>query len=107
MNTYFGYPDLPIKQVYLNYNCNTGQKMWDPMAVINAVEGDELFNFSPWGVVTFHPDATTTFVANPAGRHRYQEPGILKWSEDMLQEIRDYTSLCPCGQRVTAVGVRF
>lgn len=21
----------PIKQVYLNYNCNTGQKMWDPM----------------------------------------------------------------------------
>ena len=57
MNTYFGYPDLPIKQVYLNYNCNTGQKMWDPMAVINAVEGDELFNFSPWGVVTFHPDA--------------------------------------------------
>lgn len=38
----------PIKQVYLNYNCNTVQKMWDPMAVINAVEGDELFNFSPW-----------------------------------------------------------
>ena len=61
--------------------------------VINAVEGDEFFNFSPWGVVTFHPDATTTFVANPTGRNRYQEPGILKWSEDMLQKIRDYTMI--------------
>ena len=83
----------PIKQVYMNYNCNTGQKMWDPMAVINAVEGDGLFKFSPWGIVTFHPDATTTFAANPTGRHRYQVPGIQKWSEDMLQKIRDYTMI--------------
>ena len=70
MNTYFGYPDLPI-----------------------GLERHGILNFSPWGVVTFHPDATTTFVANPAGRHRYQEPGILKWSEDMLQKIRVYTMI--------------
>ena len=24
----------PIKQVYMNYDCNTGQKMWDPMPLI-------------------------------------------------------------------------
>ena len=27
----------PIKQVYMQCNCNTGQMMWDPMAVIHAV----------------------------------------------------------------------
>ena len=38
-------------------NCNTGQKMWDPMVVINAVEGDNLFTLSERGTVTILPDA--------------------------------------------------
>ena len=33
----------PIKQVYMNCNCNTGQRMWDVMPTVQAVEGDELF----------------------------------------------------------------
>ncbi len=30
----------PIKWIYKFTQCDTGQKMWDPLAVINAVEGD-------------------------------------------------------------------
>ena len=36
----------PIKQVYMNCNCNTGQRMWDVMPTVQAVEGDELFRLS-------------------------------------------------------------
>ena len=83
----------PIKQVYMNYNCNTGQKMWDPMVVINAVEGDALFTLSEPGIVTLTPACVTIFTPSPTGNDRYQEPGSAAWSEDMLQKIRRYNRL--------------
>ena len=33
----------PIKQVYMNCGCDTGQRMWDVLPTIQAVEGDDLF----------------------------------------------------------------
>jgi inosine-uridine nucleoside N-ribohydrolase len=51
----------PIKQVYLNYNCDTGQKMWDPLTVINAVEGNSLFTLSERGTVTLGDKGETFF----------------------------------------------
>lgn len=83
----------PIKQVYMRCDCNTGQRMWDPLAVINAVEGDGLFSYSPWGTVTFHSDGATTFVASTTGVHRYQLAGSPQWSNDMLQKIRTYNKI--------------
>ena len=80
----------PIKQVYMNYNCNTGQKMWDPMTAINAVEGDSLFKLSPRGTVTLTDHAETIFTPSPTGNIRYQLPGDAAWNSDILNRIRTF-----------------
>ncbi|MBP5645433.1 MAG: nucleoside hydrolase [Bacteroidales bacterium] len=78
----------PIKQVYMTCNCNTGQKMWDPMTVINAVEGDSLFILSERGTVTILPNAETPFTPSPTGNCRYQMPNDSAWAATMLSKIR-------------------
>ena len=80
----------PIKQVYMNYNCNTGQKMWDPMTAINAVEGDSLFKLSPRGTVIINDQAETIFTPSPTGNVRYQLPSDAAWNSDMLNRIRTF-----------------
>ena len=79
----------PIKQVYMTCNCNTGQMMWDPMAVIQAVEGDDLFTLSPRGTVTLTPQAETIFTPSTTGNSRYQLPGTADWNAAMLEKIRN------------------
>ena len=83
----------PIKQVYMKCNCNTGQMMWDPMAVIHAVEGDSLFTLSPRGTVTLTPKAETIFTPSDTGNCRYQLPGSADWSAAMLEKIRRYNKM--------------
>ena len=78
----------PIKQVYMQCNCNTGQMMWDPMAVINAVEGDEEFSLSQRGIVSLTPQAETIFTPDAKGNCRYQLPGSSDWNSSMLEKIR-------------------
>jgi inosine-uridine nucleoside N-ribohydrolase len=80
----------PIKQIYMTYNCRTGQKMWDPLLVINAVEGDSLFTLSPRGTVTFTNGGGTLFSPSPAGNIRYQLPGDAAWNAAMLERIRTF-----------------
>lgn len=82
----------PVKQVYLTCNCDTGQMMWDPMAVIQAVEGDELFTLSGRGNVTLTPKAETIFTPSPSGNCRYQLPGTTQWNAAMLEKIRRHNS---------------
>ena len=79
----------PIKQVYMRCNCNTGQKMWDPLTIIHAVEGDSLFSLSPRGTVTITPQAGTSFTPTPNGNCRYQIPGNTTWAATLFQKIRD------------------
>ena len=83
----------PIKQVYMTYNCNTGQKMWDPMTAIQAVEGDGLFTLSERGVVTLTADAKTLFTPDPSGCCRYQKPGTPQWAASMLEKIRTFNKI--------------
>ena len=83
----------PIKQVYMTCNCNTGQKMWDPMVVINAVEGDGLFTLSERGTVSLLPDAETPFTPSPTGNCRYQLPGDEAWANTMLEKIRSVNKI--------------
>ena len=78
----------PIKQVYRRCNCNTGQMMWDPMAVINAVEGDKAFTLSQRGTVSLTPQAETIFKPDVTGNCRYQLPGSSDWNNTMLEKIR-------------------
>ena len=83
----------PIKQVYMTCNCNTGQMMWDPMAVIQAVEGDDLFSLSPRGTIALTPEAITIFTPSVTGNCRYQLPGSADWSAAMLEKIRRYNKM--------------
>lgn len=78
----------PIKQVYMQCDCNTGQRMWDPMSAINAVEGDSLFSFSERGSVQLTDKAETIFTPSPTGNCRYQLPGNSTWAAAMLERIR-------------------
>ena len=83
----------PIKQVYMTYNCNTGQKMWDPMTVIQAVEGDGLFTLSERGTVTLTADGQTLFTPDSSGHCRYQKPGTTQWAASMLEKIRTFNKI--------------
>ena len=78
----------PIKQVYMTYNCNTGQRMWDPMCAIQAVEGDALFTLSERGTISITPQAHTIFTPSAVGNVRYQKPGDAQWAAMMLEKIR-------------------
>lgn len=89
----------PIKQVYMNYGCDTGQKMWDPLPTINAVEGNSLFRFSTRGVVTVSSKGETFFTPTPTGNIRYHLPNDITWDATMLERIRNYNSHCTVGKR--------
>ena len=78
----------PIKQVYMTCDCNTGQRMWDPMCVIQAVEGDSLFSLSKRGTISITPQAHTIFTPSATGNVRYQLPGNAQWAAMMLEKIR-------------------
>ena len=78
----------PIKWIYEFLNEDKFQKMWDPLAVIQAVEGDELFNLSERGWVELTPTGETNFTPDPKGNARYQLPGDARWSKAMLNYIR-------------------
>ena len=83
----------PIKQVYLTCNCNTGQRMWDPMAVIQAVEGDNLFPMSERGTVTFTSKGQTLFSPSPTGNCRYQTAIPDETADILLEKIRAATKM--------------
>jgi len=67
--------------------------MWDPMAVIQAVEGDDLFTLSPRGSVSLTPQAETLFTPSATGNCRYQLPGTADWNDQMLEKIRRYNKM--------------
>ena len=79
----------PIKQVYMTYNCNTGQKMWDPLTAVNAVEGNSLFTLSTRGTVIVSDKGETFFIPSPTGHIRYLLPGSEAWAAQMLEKIRN------------------
>ena len=79
----------PIKQVYMNYKCDTGQRMWDPLTAMNAVEGNSLFTLSTRGTVTVSEIGETFFTPSPIGNVRYHLPGSEEWAAQMLEKIRN------------------
>ena len=83
----------PIKQVYMNYNCNTGQKMWDTLTAINAVEGNSLFKLSTRGFVTVTDKTETLFTPSPTGNTRYQMPNDAAWDASILELIRTFNKI--------------
>ena len=83
----------PIKQVYMTCNCDTGQMMWDPLTVINAVEGDDLFMLSERGIVGLNDDGSVSFTLSATGNSRFQMPGDDAWRSAMLEIIRNVNKI--------------
>jgi inosine-uridine nucleoside N-ribohydrolase len=88
----------PIKQVYMTCNCNTGQRMWDVMPTVQAVEGDHLFTLSERGTLTVTPKSATIFTPSATGHFRYQIAGDTIWSAAMLEKIRTFNKMSRRGQ---------
>jgi hypothetical protein len=78
----------PIKQVYMNIDCNTGQRMWDVLPLIQAVEGDKIFKLSERGNVSISSSDKMTFTPDPNGNCRYQVPCDEKWNNSIIEKIR-------------------
>ncbi|MBP3738531.1 MAG: nucleoside hydrolase [Muribaculaceae bacterium] len=86
----------PIKSVYTNYTCDTGQRMWDTNCLVNAVLGDGEYNMSPRGWVTFvdrGEESLMLFKQDPNGNARYQMPGDTYFAESKLMDIRRHTRM--------------
>ena len=82
----------PIKQIYMRFDCNTGQRMWDPMLPLQEIEGDGLIGLSPRGRIVMSDDNKVSFVADPEGNCRYQISGDEAWADRMLNLIRESSS---------------
>ena len=80
----------PIRQTYLNRDCNTGQKMWDHMCVINAVF-PEYFEYSPRGTLSVLDDGTVSFARDPDGPFCYQILGDDAWVDQQFVYLRFFT----------------
>ena len=79
----------PLKEIYLRNGEDEALRMWDPLTLIHAVEGDEWFLLSEWGNVTIDSEGNTTFTASPNGNCRYQKPGDASWNSATLNKIRN------------------
>jgi len=95
--TDLSYTELnPIKAVYTNYSCDTGQRMWDTNCLVQAVLGDKEFNLSPRGWVTFvdrGEESLMLFREDPNGNARYQVPGDSYFAEQKLMDIRRHNRM--------------
>ena len=80
----------PLKEIYRRNEEDESARMWDPLTVIHAVEGDEWFSLSEWGHVTIDSEGNTTFTASPNGNCRYQKPGDASWNAATLHKIRHF-----------------
>ena len=86
----------PIKAVYTNYTCDTGQRMWDTNCLVNAVLGDKEYHMSPRGWVKFidkGEESLMLFTPDPNGNARYQMPGDTYFAEEKLMDIRRHNRI--------------
>ena len=68
-----GYRDgHPLVTAYRNFlEMPYDRPCWDPVTLLYAVEGNELFKESECGTVTVADDGETIFTPNSNGRHKY------------------------------------
>ena len=94
----------PIKAVYTNYTCDTGQRMWDTNCLVQAVLGDNAYHLSPRGWVTFIDKGEMSemlFKPDPNGNARYQMPGDSYFFMDKLMDIRRHNRINKYPSRYT------
>lgn len=79
----------PLKQIYLDCPEDPYQRMWDPLTIIQAVEGDKHFSWSAPGVVTLQKDFTLTFSPCNSGISRYQKCGTEEQQRSWMRMIEE------------------
>lgn len=72
----------------MRFDCNTGQRMWDPMLPLHEIEGESLITLSPRGRISINDENKISFTADPEGNCRYQIAGDEAWAQRMLNLIR-------------------
>lgn len=77
----------PLKQIYLDCPEDPYQRMWDPLTIIQAVEGDKFFSWSAPGVVTLQKDFTLTFSPCNSGISRYQKCGTEEQQRSWMRMV--------------------
>lgn len=82
-------PDHSVSICSVGFTACLGQMMWDPLTVINAVEGDDLFMLSDRGTVALNDDGTVIFTFSATGNSRVQIPGDDAWRAAMQEKIRN------------------
>lgn len=71
-NDYDWTPAHPLKEAYIRYQTMPYSNwMFDPTAVIYAVEGETLYTSSDPGTITVDDAGITRFTPDPNGRHSY------------------------------------
>ncbi len=86
----------PIKAVYTNYTCDTGQRMWDTNSLVNAVMGNCQYMLSPRGWMTFvekGEESLLLYRKDTNGNARYQLPGDSYFNTEKLMDIRRYNRM--------------
>lgn len=89
----------PIKAVYENYKCDTGQRMWDSNCLVQAVLGDCQYKLSPRGWVTFvdkGEESLMLFKEDKNGNARYQIVGDTYFNTEKLMDIRRHNRMKKC-----------
>ena len=79
----------PLKQVYLDLYVNDGQRMWDPVCFLYAVEDKSLFSVSDPGYVLFDvTDFTMVFYPEESYNNRYLMPFTSDNANKVMNIIR-------------------
>ena len=86
----------PIKAVYTNYTCDTGQRMWDTNCLVQAVLGDGEYKMSPRGIATFvekGEESLLLFKEDASGNARFQLPCDSYYAAEKIMDIRRHTRM--------------
>lgn len=75
----------PLRWVYETVETDTGQRMWDCLSVIEAVEGSEHFHYSNPGKYIIDDEGYTVFEEDPKGNTVYHT--ITREGADSLYSI--------------------
>lgn len=71
-NDFNEYPFHPVVEAYKAYlPMPYDRPLWDPAALVYAVEGNEWFAVSPLGRISLNEEGTTLFKEDTSGKHRY------------------------------------
>lgn len=83
----FGWTEAhPLKEAYIRYQqMPYDNMMFDPTAVVYAIEGGDMFTSSGPGTISVDDNGVTTFTPDPEGKHSY-----MMVTDEQAQAVKAY-----------------